>query len=697
MTQYVPPKKNDANGYVFYTALSSRTADGTFLTNPTLASGDVKVSIDGGAYNNLGTLPAVTPASGTSVKVTLAQAEINGDNINVLFIDAAGAEWCSKHFNFQTVTRQIDDLAYPTTSGRSMDVDASGGVEVGSFQANAITAAAIASDAITAAKIADGAIDAATFAAGAINAAAIADNAIDAGAIASDAITAAKIATGAITAAKFAAGAIDAAAIANGAIDAATFAAGAIDAAALAADAGTEIGTAVWATGTRVLTANTNLNDPSAAAIADAVWDEDATGHQTQGTFGQAIGDPAADANTIYGAVVTGAAGATVAADIIAIKAETVTILADTNELQTDWVDGGRLDLILDARASQASVNTIDGIVDDILLDTAEIGAAGAGLTAINLPNQTMDIIGNITGNLSGSVGSVTGAVGSVTGNVGGTINGLTATALKDFFDTDSATTYASAVAGSVVKEIADNAGGASLTVQDIVDGVWDEAQAGHVGAGSFGLYLDTEVSGVGGGTPPTAAAIADAVWDEAQADHVGAGSFGLIASEIADILVDTGTTLQGELDGIQADTEDIQSRLPAALVSGRIDASVGAMAANVMTAAAAAADLTTELQTGLATSAAVATLQTSVDDLPTNAELTTALGNADDAILAILGTPIDTDLATDISNIAAGSGPTVEEIGDELETRTIPANVVKVNNVTVDGLGTEADPWGPV
>lgn len=54
-----------------------------------------------------------------------------------------------------------------------------------------------------------------------------------------------------------------------------------------------------------------------------------------------------------------------------------------------------------------------------ILVDTAEIGAAGAGLTNINLPNQTMDITGDITGNLSGSVGSVTGAVGSVTGAVG--------------------------------------------------------------------------------------------------------------------------------------------------------------------------------------------------------------------------------------------------------------------------------------
>lgn len=69
--------------------------------------------------------------------------------------------------------------------------------------------------------------------------------------------------------------------------------------------------------------------------------------------------------------------------------------------------------------ALDGKVTIIDGIVDDILLDTAEIGAAGAGLTNINLPNQTMDIVGNITGNLSGSVGSVTGAVGSVTGAVG--------------------------------------------------------------------------------------------------------------------------------------------------------------------------------------------------------------------------------------------------------------------------------------
>uniref|UniRef100_A0A6M3ME60 Uncharacterized protein n=1 Tax=viral metagenome TaxID=1070528 RepID=A0A6M3ME60_9ZZZZ len=57
-----------------------------------------------------------------------------------------------------------------------------------------------------------------------------------------------------------------------------------------------------------------------------------------------------------------------------------------------------------------------------------------------------------------------------------------------------------------------------------VADAVWDEAQSGHVSAGTFGKYLDTEVSGVGGGT---AAAIADAVWDEVQADHTAAGTTG--------------------------------------------------------------------------------------------------------------------------------------------------------------------------
>jgi hypothetical protein len=55
----------------------------------------------------------------------------------------------------------------------------------------------------------------------------------------------------------------------------------------------------VWAAVTRTLTANTNLNDPTAAAIADAVLDEALSGHTTAGTLGKAVADIEADTNEL--------------------------------------------------------------------------------------------------------------------------------------------------------------------------------------------------------------------------------------------------------------------------------------------------------------------------------------------------------------------------------------------------------------
>lgn len=109
---------------------------------------------------------------------------------------------------------------------------------------------------------------------------------------------------------------------------------------------------------------------------------------------------------------------------------------------------------------------------------------------------------------------------------------------LADLFDTDSGTTYASAVSGSVVKEIADNAGGSALTAEGIADAVWDEAQSGHTTAGTFGKYLDSAVSGVSSGGV-SAADIADAVLDEALSGHTTAGTLG---KAISDTLVDTNS-----------------------------------------------------------------------------------------------------------------------------------------------------------
>lgn len=68
-------------------------------------------------------------------------------------------------------------------------------------------------------------------------------------------------------------------------------------------------------------------------------------------------------------------------------------------------------------------------------------------------------------------------------------------------------------------------------TVAQIADGVWDELQADHTTAGTFGLYLDSEVSGAGGGSAPTVGEIADGVWDEILSGHAIVGSTGAALS----------------------------------------------------------------------------------------------------------------------------------------------------------------------
>src|SRR3990170_1558256 len=65
-----------------------------YKSNPTLATGDVQISKDGGAFANITTLPTVTPASGTSVLVSLSAAEMQAKHVIVRFIDQTSPkEW----------------------------------------------------------------------------------------------------------------------------------------------------------------------------------------------------------------------------------------------------------------------------------------------------------------------------------------------------------------------------------------------------------------------------------------------------------------------------------------------------------------------------------------------------------------------------------------------------------------------------
>ncbi len=92
---------------------------------------------------------------------------------------------------------------------------------------------------------------------------------------------------------------------------------------------------------------------------------------------------------------------------------------------------GGRLAAalikLLDVATPVFTAESVDQTGDSY----GRIGANGAGLSNINLPNQTMDITGSLSGSVGsvvGAVGSVTGAVGSVTGAVGSVTAGVTLT-----------------------------------------------------------------------------------------------------------------------------------------------------------------------------------------------------------------------------------------------------------------------------
>ena len=77
-------------------------AGSAFQVNPTLGSGDVKLSKDGAAEANLGTLPTVAPSGGTSVRVVLSATEMECTRGAITFKDAAGAEWLDQSIMLHT-------------------------------------------------------------------------------------------------------------------------------------------------------------------------------------------------------------------------------------------------------------------------------------------------------------------------------------------------------------------------------------------------------------------------------------------------------------------------------------------------------------------------------------------------------------------------------------------------------------------
>lgn len=170
------------------------------------------------------------------------------------------------------------------------------------------------------------------------------------------------------------------------------------------------------------------------------------------------------------------------------------------------------------------NVTTVNGLAAGV------ITAASIAADAITDAKVASDV----------TIASVTGAVGSVTGAVGSVTAGVTVSTNND------KTGY----------------GLSSAAVQAI----WDALTSALTTAGSIGKYLLDHVVG-------TLAAGTHTAQSGDTYARLGAPAGASVSADVASIKTDTGTTLP--------------ARLPAALVSGRMDASVGAMAANVVTAAA--------------------------------------------------------------------------------------------------------------
>jgi hypothetical protein len=204
-----------------------------------------------------------------------------------------------------------------------------------------------------------------------------------------------------------------------------------------------------------------------------------------------------------------------------------------------------------------------------------------------------------------------------------------------------------------------------------------------------------------------------------------------------------SGTTVKTATD-VETDTADIQARLPAALVSGRMDASVGAMAANTLTASALATDAVSEIAGGVWDEAIAGHLSAGSTGAALNAAgsagdpWTTPLPGAYGTGTAgyIIGTNIDAtvssrlatagytapldaagtrtavglaaaNLDTQIGTLAtAASLATVDTVVDAIKVKTdslaftvagqVDANIQYVNDVQVNGTGAAGNEWGP-
>jgi hypothetical protein len=365
----------------------------------------------------------------------------------------------------------------------------------------------------------------------------------------------------------------------SGAITAASIATGAIDADALAADAGTEIGTAVWATATRQLTSAQTF---------------DLTGNITGNISGDLLGN-------ISGAV-TGSVGSVAGT----IGGFTAGAKAEIQAEAEDAIVAHRLDELLNADSDidGAAPPTVGSVFHELMSKTAgsftfdqttdsneairdrgdaawitatgfsTLDAAGirtaVGLASANLDTQLTAIddyidteVGAIQTSLTTIAGYLDTEVAAILEDTGTTLpaqisalNNLSAAQVNAEVDT----ALADVNLDHLVKIAVDTDFPTTVHLNSVIGHLADNGTAA-----SFDRTTDS-LEALQGSSAPTAAAIADAVWDEATSGHTTSGTFGEQAKT--------------DIDAILEDTAAMATTIATAIAGSRVSY-VGPVATN--------------------------------------------------------------------------------------------------------------------
>jgi phage baseplate assembly protein W len=403
-------------------------------------------------------------------------------------------------------------------------------------------------------------------------------------------------------------------------------------------------------------------------------------------------------------------------------------ILADTNELQGDWVNGGRLDLLLDlvlADTGELQTDWVNGgrldlILDAILADTAVIGAAGAGLTDLGGMSTAMKAEVNAeadTALTDYDPPTRTEATADKDAILAKLLNYVQLLVRSDAaIATDNATevTAINADEGSGAGDFANTTDSQEAIRDKQTDIETDTAVIGAAGAGltaiPWNAAWDAEVqseatdalnaydpptraeltSDIGSLNDPTAAVIADAVWDEARAGHVAAGSFGQgVASVQGDVTGNVDGSV-GSLIGHTVQTGDSFARLGApagASVSADIAAVKADTAAILIDTAvigAAGAGLTA-VPWNAAWDAEVqseATDALNAYDPPTRTELTSDIAGLNDPTAAAIADAVWDEAVA--GHVAGGS------FGAEVQSHALSSEISALNDVSAAAVNAE-------